>query len=254
MTIQEKKYSQLLSFVKAQKLTFEEKDEGGGKIKRVNINHGKSKCIVKVYHTGTILVQGSNTSLKQAIEKAKEAIENEKIIKDVLPVDIEKFPDLLKEKVPDIDDVAFKFIEETLFAIKSNAILSAFFMLGAASEKVILNLIDAYGNAIENDAKREKFLKERIGKFFISRKFEEFKKSYKCSSPKPPMFQTDQDFEIKIEAIFQFCRICRNEVGHPQIVPDIDKGILLANLGQFIKYIETVYSLINFYNENKITL
>lgn len=254
MNIQEKNYSLMLSFVQTQKLTFNEKDEGDGGIKRLDINHGKSRCIVKIYHTGTIQVQGANTALKEAIKKAKEAIENEEIIKDVLPIDIEKFPQLLKEKVPNIDDVAFKFIEETLFAIKSNAILSAFFMLGAASEKVILNLIDSYGNAIDDDAKRERFLKERIGKFFISRKFDEFKKSYKSSSPKPPMFQTGQDFEIKIEAIFQFCRICRNEVGHPQIVPDIDKGILLANLGQFMKYIETVYSLIDFYEGNKITL
>jgi len=254
MTIQDKNYSQLLSFVKTQKLTYGEKNEDSGNTKRLDINHGKHKCIVKVYHTGTIQIQGSNTPLKDAIQKVKEAIENEEIIKDVLPVDIERFPELLKEKVPNIDEVAFKFIEETLFAIKSNAILSAFFMLGAASEKVILNLIEAYGNAIEDESKREKFLKERIGKFFISRKFDEFKKSYKCSTPKPPTFKTDQDFEIKIEAIFQFCRICRNEVGHPQIVPDMDKGILLANLGQFIKYIETIYALIDFYENNKITL
>ena len=32
-------------------------------------------------------------------------------------------------------------------------------------------------------------------------------------------------------------------MGHPQIVPNGDKGVILANLGQFIVYAERIYAL-----------
>jgi hypothetical protein len=54
--------------------------------------------------------------------------------------------------------------------------------------------------------------------------------------------------------MFQFCRITRNEVGHPQIVPDLDKGVLLANLGHFATYIERIYGLIHHFQQNGVVL
>ncbi len=62
------------------------------------------------------------------------------------------------------------------------------------------------------------------------------------------------DLEIKIESIFQFCRICRNEVGHPQLPPNLDKGVLLSNMGQFVKYTEDLYELIHYYQNNNVEL
>jgi hypothetical protein len=56
---------------------------------------------------------------------------------------------------------------------------------------------------------------------------------------------------MKIQRIFQFCRICRNEEGHPHLPPNLDKGVLIANMGQFVNYIEDLYDLIHFYVENK---
>ncbi len=62
------------------------------------------------------------------------------------------------------------------------------------------------------------------------------------------------DLDIKIEQIFQFCRICRNESGHPHLPPNLDKGVLLANMGQFVKYIEDLYEMIEYYKENEVEL
>lgn len=55
-------------------------------------------------------------------------------------------------------------------------------------------------------------------------------------------------------AMFQFCRITRNEVGHPQIVPDLDRGVVVANLGHFVAYIERIYTLIGYFGRTGVVL
>ena len=45
-----------------------------------------------------------------------------------------------------------------------------------------------------------------------------------------------------------------SEVGHPQIVPDLDKGVLLANLGQFVTYIGRIYGLMKHFKENGVVV
>jgi hypothetical protein len=54
--------------------------------------------------------------------------------------------------------------------------------------------------------------------------------------------------------MFHFCRITRNEIGHPQIVPDLDKGVILANLAHFVQYIKRIYDLAAHFQENGVKL
>ena len=98
----------------------------------------------------------------------------------------------------------------------------------------------------------QKRFKSRTSGKFISKVFDEFKGSWKSSLNKPSGYGWTNDIEIKIEQIFQFCRICRNETGHPHLPPNLDKGVLLANMGQFVKYVEDLYELIRFYKSNKV--
>ena len=114
-------------------------------------------------------------------------------------------------------------------------------------------MIETFGNSIESEKNRDKF-KSKTNAKFISRAYDEFKKSFSACKTKPKEFDIQQDLDLKIESIFQFCRICRNEVGHPQIVPNLDKGVILANMGQFVKYVESIYKLIDFYKENRTEL
>lgn len=37
-----------------------------------------------------------------------------------------------------------------------------------------------------------------------------------------------------------------------QIIPDLDKGVILANIGQFITYVERIYALIEFFHANEM--
>lgn len=251
--IQESNFNQMKAYVERQKWNFQEKEENGGQVKRLDVNHGKYRCVVKAYVTGTVQVQGQNSKLKESLTKAKESVENEEEIQELLPFEIEKFPETLKTNIPDIDPVIVRFIEEAIHSLKSNSLLGCAFLLGAASEKAILNLIDTFGNSIESDKNRDKF-KSKTNAKFISRAYDEFKKSFSSCKTKPTNFEIQQDLDIKIDGIFHFCRICRNEVGHPQIVPNLDKGVILANMGQFVKYIESIYKLIDFYKENNTEL
>ena len=249
--IQQNNYKQIKSYIERNEWPFSEKLEG--KTNRIDIQHGKNKCVVKVYSTGTIQVQGAASNLKDALEKAKQAIENEEAIGEMLPFEIEKFPETLKERIPSIDPVIVRFISEAIISVKAGSNLGCAFLLGGASEKAVYLLIDVYTNAIKDESKKEKF-KARISGKFISKVFNSFKNSYKSSKNKPQGMGWTNDLEVKIEQIFQFCRICRNEAGHPHLPPNLDKGVLLANMGQFVKYIEDIYQMMNYYENNDVDL
>lgn len=237
------------SYVERNNFPFQEKEENG--CKRLDIQNGKAKCVIKVYKTGTIQLQGGDSKLKDALDQAKRAVENEENIGEMLPFEIEKFPALLKETIPEIDPIILRFIEEAITTVKAGSNLGCAFLLGGASEKAIYVLIDTYSSAIPDETMRNRFL-ARTSKKFISKIFDEFKASWKSSTNKPQGYGWSNDIEIKIEQIFQFCRICRNEAGHPHLPPNLDKGVLLANMGQFVKYIEDLYGMINYYKENNV--
>lgn len=249
--IKDKNYIQMKSFIERSNLSFQEKTENT--TNRMDVQNGKSKCVVKVYDTGTIQLQGGDSKLKESLLKAKEAIENEESLGELLPFEIERFPEVLKENIPNIDPIIVRFLEEAIITVKAGSNLGCAFLLGGASEKAIYILIETYKNAIEDDALKAKF-ESRTSNKFISKVFTEFKNSYKSSQNKPTGFGWTNDIEVKIEQIFQFCRITRNESGHPHLPPNLDKGVLLANMGQFVKYIEDLYGMINYYQTNKVEL
>lgn len=245
--IQTKNYQQLLSFVKRQDWSFTETEEQHAK--RIDVKHGKYSCVGKVYANGTVQIQGKDCDLKNCLLQAKDAIENEAPIGEVLPFEIERFPEFLVERIPEIDPVIVRFVSEAILCFKAGSLIACAFLLGAASEKAVLLLVDTYASAIGDEKAKQKF-RERISNKFISRIFDEFRRSLKSSKNKPSGQDWTQDIEIKITSIFQFCRICRNEAGHPHLPPNLDRGILLANMGQFVKYLEDLYQLVRWYKEN----
>jgi hypothetical protein len=108
-------------------------------------------------------------------------------------------------------------------------------MLGAASEKAINLLIHTYAESIRDDQNRAKF-QSRINSRMISMKYDEFEKSYRGCKSQPTDPVLAHDLEVLIDQMFHFCRITRNEVGHPLVVPDLARGVVLANLGHFVHY------------------
>lgn len=241
----------VVSFLERQKLEFFIEEEQY--CDKITVKSGATTAYVSVYNSGKIVLGGRDSPLKALLAEMKSAIETGGAIPgQVLPFEIDKFPQTIRERVPDCDPVIVRFIEESIRCIRSDALLAAAFMMGAASERAINLLIHTYGDSIRGDSAREQFL-SRVGGRFISRKYEEFMRSYQSCKNKPTD-SLSQDLDVIIGSMFQFCRVTRNEIGHPQIVPDLDRGVVLANLGQFVTYIERIYQLIRYFKENGVVV
>lgn len=253
MNIQEMNFTPFVEYVKRQNLPHQITEQDN--LKRLDVHHGKFKCIVTVYHTGKINIQGSNSKLKDSLEFLKQQVENVEEIPELLPFEIESFPQKLSETISHIDPVILYFLEEAIKCYKFNSVVGCAFLLGAASERAIQILVKTFGEAIDDETNRERF-KGKVGKkSAVLKSYEEFEACFKACKTRPTEIPVAvQDFLLNIKAIFQFYRICRNEAGHPDAIPNLDKGVLLANMGQFVKYMESIYFLIDFYSENKVEL
>jgi hypothetical protein len=220
------------SFLERQKLEFAKSDEQYRT--KVEVRSGTRKASINVYNSGKIVIGGQDSSLKRLLKEMKEGIEAGGAGPgQALPFEIDKFPDTIRERVPDCDPVIIRFVAEAIQRVRVEALLAAAFMIGAASERAINLLIHAYADSIRNEGNRNKFF-TRINNKMISKKYEEFLASYKTCKSRPADPVLSQDLDVVIGTMFQFCRITRNEVGHPQIVPDLDRGVLLANLGHVV--------------------
>ena len=241
------------SFLGRQALQFTETDEQWCTKFSVRIAGKTAHC--SIFNSGKIVIGGTEGPIKSLFEEFKSAYEaGDGLPGGVLPFEIDKLPETLQEKVPECDPVVLRFVSESVQAIKANCLLSAAFMLGAASEKAIYLLIETYGAAISDEANRTKF-QERCNKNkIITAKWDEFKRSYASCKSKPGDPVLAQDLDTLIGNIFHFSRITRNEVGHPQLVPDLDKGVILANIANFVQYIGKVYALMRHFREAGVAI
>lgn len=221
---------------------------------KLTVKNGPQAATVSVYNSGKLVIGGADSPLRTRLQQMKEAIEGgDATPGQTLPFEIERFPEAIVERAPDCDPVIVRFVEEAIVCFKAGAFLGCAFMLGAASERAINILIHTYADSIQDQTNRDK-CRSRINNRMISVKFEEFEKSYAGSKNKPTDPVLTQDLNTVIGTVFHFCRITRNEVGHPQIVPDLDKGVLLANLGNFVNYIGRIYGLIKHFQENGVVV
>jgi len=126
-------------------------------------------------------------------------------------------------------------------------------MLGCCSERAILLLIESYINAID-DEKNQNKLKSRISKRDISFKYNEFNKSFNTIKKSLGMPGLINDYDVHVESIFNFIRLLRNSIVHPESLPNITNSIAYSNLQQFSYYVETVFKLITYFESNQIAV
>ena len=253
MNADEKTYAAVASFLDRQKLD-RESDADEQHCTKINVRSGPHRASVSIYNTGKIVVGGKASPLKDLLDQMKLGIEvGGTVPGHALPFEIDRFPQTIKERVPDCDPVIIRFVEEAIRCFRAEALLGSAFMIGAASERAIGVLMQVFGDSIADEGNRNKYF-SKINNRMISKKFEEFSGCYKGCKSRPTEPVLSQDLEVLIGSMFQFCRITRNEVGHPQIVPDLDKGVLLANLGHFVTYIERIYGLINHFQYTGVVL
>ncbi|MCE2463390.1 MAG: hypothetical protein J4F46_05690 [Dehalococcoidia bacterium] len=249
---EEKVFQTVTSFLERQNLEYEATEEQH--CDKLKVRNGTQVAYVSIYNTGSITVQGKDSTLKKLLDSMKVAIDDGNAAPgQALPFEIDKLPETIREGVPDCDPVIIRYVEEAIRCVHADALLGAAFMIGVASEKAISNLIDTYTKSI-SDKKNQKSFLDRIKNRSISKKYEEFIQSYKSCKSKPTETALSQDLDTIIGAMFQFYRITRNEIGHPQDIPDLVGEVILANLGQFATYIKRIYALIQHFREKGIVL
>lgn len=160
---------------------------------------------------------------------------------DWLPYDPDGYLKSLKEKVPELDDISFVYIGESISAFNRRHLLSATITLGVASENLMLSLIESYLNWIKNPLRKEKFEKA-INNKWISTQYKEFKQEFKLDINQLPK-EIQSDWETYLDGIFNFIRLNRNDAGHPT-GKEMNAKIVYASLQIFADYARYLYDLI----------
>jgi hypothetical protein len=144
-------------------------------------------------------------------------------------------------EIPGIDVVIIRYLEECLGCFRRNVLLAAATMLGCATEKAVLLLVDAFGRSLSDSTERQKYEKE-TEPFIISRKWKALWKRLEPLSSGLPNGLGD-DLGTILERVFDIIRTTRNEAGHPT-GKVVEKETVHANLLLFPIFCKRVYGLI----------
>ena len=167
-----------------------------------------------------------------------------------IPSDPTGFLSKIKSDIPNIDDVIYMYTEESIYGYNNERLLSATITIGAASEKALLLLIEAYTSYLPTEKERISFIKKTNGKA-IKRQFEEFVKSFEAHKGLMDKDVVDGT-GIVINGIFELLRNCRNDAGHPT-GKRLSKEEVFTLLRLFVSYINKIYDMIDYFNNNKAT-
>lgn len=165
-----------------------------------------------------------------------------------IPHDPDGYLSYLKAEIPNIDDVIFSYIAESVHAYNHHLFLSATTAVGCASEKALLLLLEAYVPFLPSEQERQSFIKKTQGRF-IKNQFEEFQKSLGGQKGRIDKELTD-GIDIVISGIFELLRQNRNSTGHPT-GKSLTKENVFASLQIFVTYCKRIYGLIDFFNKNR---
>lgn len=166
-----------------------------------------------------------------------ECIESE----DWLSYDPEGYIKEVKARIPNIDQVVLRYLTEAIVAFNKELPLSSTFALGAASEKMILQLIEALGEAMKPPDKA-KYLKAIQDKG-IAVKYKKFREEWE-SRKVTAVLSLDREVNNQIDGIFHFIRQNRNQAGHPT-GGEYNKKALIANLQMFVEYGKSIQNVIS---------
>jgi hypothetical protein len=167
----------------------------------------------------------------------------------VLPYDPDGYLKRLAATIPDIDGVILTYLEESLRTFRIGCLLSSTTTLGCASEKALILLFDAYGDALTGPM-QDKYRKEIEGRP-IKRKFDEFHKRLESHLIVRLPGDLKEHLDIALIALSAVFREMRNDAGHPT-----GRAVLreqaYANLVVFPVYLKKVYDLIAWLKGNPL--
>ncbi len=157
------------------------------------------------------------------------------------PYDAEGYLARLQSEIPDLDDTILQYLDEALKCKQLWCLLAAAVMIGCASEKAMLLLIEAFGNAISDDTKKAEFQERIERQWMISKKHKTLREWLNRTEKLPNTLA--QGIPRSLDGVFTLIRETRNEAGHPA-GGGIENDDIVANLTLFPGYCKHIYSLI----------
>lgn len=159
--------------------------------------------------------------------------------------DVSSYEAVIKQQVPDIDDVTLIYLKEAMHSFYSGCYLSSSVMLGVASEHTFLKLLEK----IETTGTYKSTFKKAFDERNISKKFEAFKNRLKQEMGNnniPLSDEIKENLDTNLEGIMNTIRNFRNDSGHPS-GNIISREQCYVNLNLFIPYCKKAYQLIDFF-------
>jgi hypothetical protein len=169
----------------------------------------------------------------------------------ILPHDPDGYLKDFRAGVTGADPVVVEYLTEALQCFLRDLQRASAVMLGAASEKAVLQLIESYANAISDRARKGQVENQLLKATSIFRKFDIFERGFvgvKANLPKHLSENTDS----LLRGVFDLIRNSRNEAGHPASGVLVSRDANYSHLRLFIPYCQCLYQLIEWFQTNAI--
>ena len=154
-------------------------------------------------------------------------------------------------KNPGADPVILDYLTEAVTAFNHGCPKSAAVMMGAASEKALLLLHDAFQVAITDTSKKAIFDRDSRKSWTIHSKYRVLKDRLdQMVAAKKLAGDLRDTISFELPAGFDLIRRQRNAAGHPEIVANHDPDAVFLNLRVMTEYIRRVYLLIDHFDSN----
>lgn len=158
-----------------------------------------------------------------------------------------------KRENPDADPVIVDYLDEALRAFNHGCQKSAAVMIGAASEKALLLLLEAFEAAIADEGKREKFRKSY--NWTIASRYRALKNNLdRLVEAKVVPREQGEVVSGLLPVAFELIRRHRNAAGHPEIVATPKPDTNFLTLRGFTEYVRGIYLLIGHFKQNPVHL
>lgn len=161
------------------------------------------------------------------------------------PYDPDGFLREFARKNPSADSVILAYLEEAVRAFNHGCPVAASVMIGGASEKALLLLVDAFGSAIKDAAKKAAFVKA-CG-WSVYSKYRALKERLDLMISAGTLPSPLKEYTLsEVPGVFELIRRQRNEAGHPELYTAVDPDTVFLNLRVFVEYVRKVYELMAF--------
>lgn len=215
-------------------------------IDEMNINQIVGDLIVE-----RIVTEGSNNPTEGWPWVRLTSYGKEVVKKSVIYYDQDRYIAQLTSLVPKTDSIILQYIAEGMSCYRQNLVFAAAVMFGAASERLVLNLLDSIKTAETNKTNKDQITKllqrPELPSIF---KIIETTIQKAISSKKIP-YSVHQGCTEHLLSLFEMIRVHRNDSVHPK-VSQVNREKVFLTVTSFPGACECVYKLIEWFSKNKI--